>query len=134
MQKDIGLDILRLMDETEAQPPVEKPVEFLASSLKDIRDFPKGVRDECGYQLYKVQLGEQPNDYKPMPTIGPGVEEIRIKDDDGIYRVIYTARLEDAVYVLHAFQKKTEKTSQTDIDLAKRRFKKLLNDRKAAAK
>lgn len=134
MQKDIGLDILRLMNETEAQPPVEKPVEFLASSLKDIRDFPKGVRDECGYQLYKVQLGEQPNDYKPMPTIGPGVEEIRIKDDDGIYRVIYTARLEDAVYVLHAFQKKTEKTSQTDIDLAKRRFKKLLNDRKAAAK
>lgn len=57
-----------------------------------------------------------------MPTIGKGVEEIRVRDDSGAYRVIYTARLADAVYVLHAFQKKTQATSKRDIELAKQRF------------
>ena len=75
-----------------------------------------------GYQLDHVQHGLQPDDFKPMPTIGKGVEEIRIRDDTGAYRVIYTARLADAVYVLHAFQKKTQATSKRDIDLAKQRF------------
>ena len=57
-----------------------------------------------------------------MPSIGKGVEEIRIWDESGTYRVIYTARLDEAVYVLHAFQKKTQATSQRDIDVAKKRF------------
>jgi phage-related protein len=111
--------------------PEEKPIEFRGSSLKDLRDFPKGIREDCGYQLHKVQIGEQPDDFKPMPTIGKGVEEIRVKDEDGIFRVIYTARFEEAVYVLHAFQKKTEQTSPQDIELAKKRFKQLVNDRAA---
>ena len=64
----------------------------------------------------------QPDDLKPMPSIGKGVEEIRVRDDTGAYRVIYTARLADAVYVLHAFQKKTQATSKRDIELAKQRF------------
>ena len=112
--------------------PVEKPLEFRGSALKDLRDFPKGIREDCGYQLYKVQIGEQPDDFKPMAIVGKGVQEIRVKDEDGIFRVIYTAKFEEAVYVLHAFQKKTEQTSPQDIELAKTRFKQLVNDRSAA--
>jgi len=73
-----------------------------------------------------VQRGEQPDDSKPMPSIGKGVEEIRVWDESGIYRVIYTARLADKVYVLHAFQKKTQTTSKRDIDIAKERFNQLM--------
>jgi len=74
--------------------------------------------------------GLQPDDFKPIPTIGRGVEEIRIRDDSGNFRVIYTARLADAVLVLHAFQKKTQRTSQRDIEMAKARFREMMKDRK----
>jgi phage-related protein/predicted XRE-type DNA-binding protein len=90
-----------------------KPVRFLGNSLQRLRDFPVDARQDAGYQLDKVQRGLQPDDFKPMPTIGKGVEEIRIRDDSGIYRVIYTARFADAVFVLHAFEKKTQRTSPT---------------------
>ena len=99
-----------------------KPVEFLGDSLDRLREFPDDAKQDAGYQLDRVQNGLQPDDFKPMPTIGKGVEEIRVRDDTGAYRVIYTARLADAVYVLHAFQKKTQATSKRDIDLAKQRF------------
>ncbi|MDQ7761382.1 type II toxin-antitoxin system RelE/ParE family toxin [Xanthomonas sontii] len=105
-----------------------KPIEFLGDSLRNLRDFPDDAKREAGYQLDRVQHGLQPDDFKPMPTIGQGVEEIRIRDNNGAYRVIYTARLADAIYVLHAFQKKTQATSKQDIDLAKQRF--ALLDRK----
>ena len=74
-----------------------KPVQFLGDSLQCLRDFPADARQDAGYQLDKVQRGLHPDDFKPMPTIGKGVEEIRIRDDSGIYRVIYTARRADAV-------------------------------------
>jgi phage-related protein len=99
-----------------------KPIEFLGDSLRSLREFPDDAKRDAGYQLDRVQHGLQPDDFKPMPTIGKGVEEIRVRDDTGAYRVIYTARLADAVYVLHAFQKKTQATSKRDIDLAKQRF------------
>ena len=99
-----------------------KPVEFLGDSLDRLREFPDDAKQDAGYQLDRVQNGLQPDDFKPMPTIGKGVEEIRVRDDNGTFRVIYTARLADAVYVLHAFQKKTQATSKRDIDLAKQRF------------
>lgn len=99
-----------------------KPIEFLGDSLRSLREFPDDAKRDAGYQLDRVQHGLQPEDFKPMPTIGKGVEEIRVRDDTGAYRVIYTARLADAVYVLHAFQKKTQTTSKRDIDLAKQRF------------
>ena len=83
-----------------------KPVRFLGDSLQRLRDFPVDARHDAGYQLDKVQRGLQPDDFKPMPTIGNGVEEIRIRDDSGIYRAIYTARFADAVLVLHAFEKR----------------------------
>lgn len=100
-----------------------KPVHFLGNSLKALRDFPQDAMQDAGYQLDKVQRGQQPDDFKPMPAIGVGVEEIRIWDDNGTFRVIYTARIGNAVYVLHAFQKKTQATSKKDIDIAKERFK-----------
>jgi phage-related protein len=103
-----------------------KPVQFLGDSLKCLRDFPIDARQDAGRQLDLVQHGKQPNDYKPMPTIGKSVEEIRGWDDAATFRVIYTARLTDAVYVLHAFQKKTQTTAKRDIDTAKARFAQLM--------
>jgi phage-related protein len=102
-----------------------RPVRFLGDSLKSLRDFPEEARQDAGYQLEKVQRGEQPDDFKAMAAIGKGVEEIRVTDDSGVYRVIYVARRADAVYVLHAFQKKTQATSRRDIDTARRRFAQL---------
>lgn len=103
-----------------------KEVEFLGDSLKVIRDFPRNARQIAGHQLERVQRGHAPNDFKSMPSIGKGVEEIRVKDETGAFRVIYTARLADAVYVLHAFQKRTQKTRKRDIEIARLRFKDLM--------
>jgi phage-related protein len=103
-----------------------KAVRFLGDSLKRLRDFPEDARHDAGYQLDKVQRGVQPDDFKPMPSIGKGVEEIRLQDETGAYRVIYTARMADAVYVLHVFQKKTQATSKRDIHLAAERFAQLI--------
>ena len=106
-----------------------RPVRFLGDSLKCLRDFPEGARHDAGYQLDKVQRGDQPEDLKSMPSVGKGVEEIRISDSSGAYRVIYFARRADAVYVLHAFHKQTQRTRQKDIQIAKRRFGQLLGGR-----
>lgn len=103
-----------------------KPLTFLGDSLKRLRDLPADAKQDIGYQLDAVQRGQQPDDFKPMPAIGKGVEEIRVWDESGTYRVIYTARLADAVYVLHLFQKKSQTTSQRDIDLAKQRYVELI--------
>ncbi|MBC8553534.1 MAG: type II toxin-antitoxin system RelE/ParE family toxin [Candidatus Brocadiales bacterium] len=96
-----------------------KEIEFLGQSLATIRNFPVEAKRESGYQLDQVQQGYDPIDWKPMTSIGHGVREIRIQFE-GQYRVIYIAKFEDAVYVLHAFQKKTKKTSKQDIEIAKR--------------
>ncbi|MEJ1958306.1 MAG: type II toxin-antitoxin system RelE/ParE family toxin [Nitrosomonadales bacterium] len=80
-----------------------KPVRFLGDSLKRLREFPEVAKQDTGYQLDKVQKGQQPDDFKPMPLIGKGVEEIRVRDETGIYRTIYTARLTDAIYVFTCF-------------------------------
>lgn len=107
-----------------------KLLRFIGNSLKCLREFPQDAKHDAGYQLNKIQRGEQPDDFKPMPSIGKGVEEIRVWDETGTYRVIYTARLADAVYVLHAFQKKTRATSKRDIELAKSRYTELMRDAK----
>jgi phage-related protein len=90
-----------------------------------LRDFPNDARREAGHELYQVQKGHDPSDWKPMPTIGAGVREIRIRDADGAYRVIYVATFADAIHVLHAFQKKSRKTAQRDLDLAMTRLRQL---------
>ena len=98
-----------------------KPLNFVGSSLDDLRNFPDEARRAASFELRAVQNGLEPRDWKPMQIIGPGVKEIRIHAL-GEWRVIYVAKLRDAVYVLHAFQKKTRKTSRDDIDLARRRY------------
>jgi phage-related protein len=103
-----------------------KKIIFVASSLDDLRDFPSTAKSEAGYQLDKIQRGLQPDDVKSMPTVGMGVWEIRIMDGAGQFRVIYIAKLKDAVYVLHCFQKKTQKTQSKDIDLANQRLREIL--------
>jgi phage-related protein len=105
-----------------------KNVEFRGSSLSDLRDFPDPAKRETGYQIDRVQNGLDPNDWKPMETIGAGVKEIRVKDESGIYRVLYVAKFEETVYVLHCFKKTTPKTSKADKDLAGKRYKDLLKE------
>jgi phage-related protein len=100
-----------------------KPIAFLGGSLDDIRGFPADARREAGYQLDRAQRGLDPNDWKPMPSIGAGVREIRVREAAGAFRVIYIATFADAVYVLHAFQKKTRQTAKRDVDLAASRLR-----------
>jgi phage-related protein len=100
-----------------------KLIEFAADSLARLRDFPPAVRRSAGYQLDRVQRGLEPDDWKPMQTIGAGVRELRIRDRAGAFRVIYLAA------VLHAFQKKTQRTAKQDIAVATRRFRELQKDR-----
>ena len=105
-----------------------KPVEFRASSLDNLRAFPVMARREAGYQIDRVQNGQEPDDWKPMSSIGAGVQEIRIRDAAGAFRVVYVAKFTDAIYVLHCFQKKTMKTSKTDLDLAESCYRDLLKE------
>jgi phage-related protein len=105
-----------------------KPIEFRGNALDDLRGFPVTAMREAGYQLDRVQNGLSPDDAKPMPGIGAGVLELRIWDEAGTFRVVYVAKLADAVYVLHCFQKKTQQTAKRDIELAQKRLKELLKE------
>lgn len=93
-----------------------KPIVWIASSRNDVRRFPRDARRKAGLELRAMQRGQEPTDYKPIPSVGPGVYEIRIRAQD-IYRVFYVARFEEVIYVLHAFQKKTQKTAKYDIEI-----------------
>jgi phage-related protein len=102
-----------------------KPLHFMGSSHNDLKAFPEEARRDAGFNLDFVQRGLEPQNWKPVKTVGAGVNEIRVRDASGAYRVIYLAIRPEAVYVLHCFQKKTEKTSQRDVDLAQQRFKEI---------
>jgi phage-related protein len=99
------------------------PIQWLGSSRADVRAFPDDARIDAGWQLKLVQRGEDPDDWKPMQSVGPGVREIRIREASGAFRIIYLAVIEDRVLVLHAFQKKTQATAKKDLDLAAQRLK-----------
>ena len=103
---------------------VAKPLRFVGSSLDDLRDFPDEARRGAGFELRTIQNGLEPSDWKPVRAVGPGVREIRIHVL-GEWRVIYVAPRNDAVYVLHAFQKKSRKTSRQDLEVARRRYKQI---------
>ena len=105
-----------------------KSVDFIGDALDALRAFPIGARQEAGFQLDKVQRGMEPDDWKPMTSIGAGVKEIRIWDEAGTFRAIYVAKLADAIYVLHCFQKKSQETGRGDIAIAKRRYKELMKE------
>ena len=100
-----------------------KPARFIGSAKDDLAAFPKSARVRAGHELFMVQVGRDPDDWKPMRTVGPGACEIRVRDEAGAFRVIYVAKFERAVYVLHAFQKKSRKTSRSDLKLAEGRYR-----------
>jgi phage-related protein len=102
-----------------------KPLVFLGSSQDDLRAMPAGVRHALGLELMRVQFGVEPIDCKPMSVVGAGAYEVRVRDASGAFRVLYVARFAAAVYVLHAFQKKTQKTAKTDLDLAAKRYQQI---------
>jgi phage-related protein len=106
----------------------DKPISWIGSSKEDIVNFPTEARRQAGFQLRAVQKGQLPSDFKPIPIIGQGVEEIRIRTENA-YRVFYVARFSEAIYVLHAFQKKTQKTSKKDIEIGQKRYQQMMKYR-----
>lgn len=105
-----------------------KQVKFWGSSREDVTAFPNNAKRIAGNELFLVQQGLDPTDWKPVSTVGQGVYEIRIRDEESssIFRIMYVAKFEDAIHVLHCFQKQTRTTAQTDIDLAKSRYSQVL--------
>ena len=108
----------------------EKPITWIGTSRDDLLSFPDSARRLAGYQLHRLQHGFSPTDYKPFSQVGPGTYEIRIRERSGIYRVMYVAKFEEAIYVLHAFQKKTQQTSRNDVEIATTRYQALTQHRK----
>ena len=106
----------------------DKRILWIGSSYKDLCEFPEKARKDAGFQLGFVQHGIEPIDWKPIPSVGKGVQEIRI-NTGGAFRVIYLAKYDEAVYVLHAFQKKTQQTSKKDINLARDRLREVIRMR-----
>lgn len=104
-------------------------IHWIGSSKKDLLAFPRDIIKDIGFQLGFVQNGALPSDSKSMRTVGKGCFEIRAKDADGIYRTVYVTAAEGCIGVLHCFQKKTEKTSQHDIEVARSRLKEFLKER-----
>lgn len=110
-------------------PDHRKPLDWTGTSLADARALPDGARQDVGYQLGRVQEGRAPEDFKPMKAVGAGVFEVRVRDDGRAFRSFYVARFEEAVYVLHVFEKKSQKTAQVDIDLGRARYRALVRQR-----
>lgn len=100
-----------------------KLLRFLGTARDDLSAFPAVARSRAGHELFMVQVGREPDDWKPMGTVGPGACEIRVRDREGAFRVVYVARFRKAIYVLHAFQKKSQKTSRQDLELARARYR-----------
>lgn len=106
-----------------------KRIVFVGRSLEDLKDFPEAARTEAGHQLDQVQQGLDPDDFKPMHTVGRGTYEVRISREGRAHRVFYVAKFEEAVYVLHAFEKKSRKTSKRDLETGRRRYKDMMEIR-----
>ena len=108
----------------------EKQIRWVGSAYNDLLAFPKEARKEAGFQLGKVQAGLEPADWKPFEDAGPGTRELRIREESGAYRVMYVAKFEEAIYVLHCFQKKTQATSKQDKTIAAGRYQAVVRVRK----
>jgi phage-related protein len=107
----------------------DKPLVWLGDSRNCVRSFPVAARQRGGFELREVQKGKDPSDWKPIARVGLGVREIRIHTGEE-FRVMYVAKFSEAVYVLHAFQKRTEQTAKHDIEVAKTRFRALVAERR----
>jgi phage-related protein len=106
-----------------------KPAKFHGMSLEALRSIEDGPRRKLGFQIQRLQSGLEPDDWRPMPSVGPGVAEIRVRDAGGAFRAIYVARLADAIHVLHVFEKKSRKTTPTDLRIARDRFRALVREK-----
>jgi phage-related protein len=104
----------------------KKSAVFCGSALSDLQAFPKTARVLIGHQIDLVQDGQEPTDWKPMKAVGKGVREVRVRDASGAFRVIYVAKFVESIYILHCFQKKSQKTAKADVDLARDRYEQLL--------
>ena len=109
---------------------VRKELQFRGTAYDDLLGFPADVVKEAGFQLRRVQQGLNPDDWKPMSSIGAGVREVRLRQSDGTFRVIFVAKFETAVFVLHCFQKKTQKTPARDVELSTKRYRDLVRELK----
>ncbi|MEP7366777.1 MAG: type II toxin-antitoxin system RelE/ParE family toxin [Acidobacteriota bacterium] len=109
-----------------------KPIRWEGDSLQLVRLYPEPVRQMIGYELELLQRGIEPTDWKPMGSVGPSVNELRFHHE-GEYRVLYVAKYQEAIYVLHVFQKKSRKTARTDLELAKLRWERLRRRRSEEA-
>ena len=103
----------------------------MGRSKADLKSFPASAVDDMGHQLFRVQCGLDPDDWKPINSVGRGGREIRVRDAGGIFRTIYLATRPEAVYVLHCFEKKSRKTARSDIELASVRYRELSARRKS---
>lgn len=99
-----------------------KGVQWIGSALSDLREFPDAAKQDCGFQIDRVQRGLDPRDWKPMPSVGAGCREIRVRDEGRAFRVMYVASFGDRVYVLHAFEKKSQRTARRDIEVGRWRY------------
>jgi phage-related protein len=106
----------------------EKGVVWVGTSLRDLRAFPENARRIAGHELRRLQEGLVPADWRPMQSIGLGVSELRIHTERE-HRVIYVARFPESIYVLHAFEKRSRKTTVGDLELARRRYGDVLTSR-----
>lgn len=102
--------------------PKDAVIAWEGDSKEVISSFPEQARQNLGFQLRLLQLGQQPNDYRPMSTIGPGVFELRDQDERAWYRVIYLSRIRDVVHVLHCFEKRSRETPAKEIRTARQRL------------
>lgn len=106
----------------------EKAIYWVGTSYRDLLSFPDDARRDAGYQLHRVQNGLDPENWKPFQRIGSGVKEIRIRSNNDVFRVIYVAKFTERIYILHAFQKKSRKTNENDVEIAKVRYKAIVNE------
>jgi len=106
----------------------EKPIYWVGTSYKDLLEFPVEAKRNAGYQLHRIQNGFEPESWKPFQSVGAGVKEIRISEKGNTFRIIYVAKFAEKIYVLHSFQKKTQKTRARDINIAKARYNSILNE------
>ncbi|ATM84786.1 MULTISPECIES: type II toxin-antitoxin system RelE/ParE family toxin [Yersinia] len=107
-----------------------KVIDWRGSALEDLKVFPESARAVAGRQLRNIQYGLEPNDFKPINNWGSGVIEIRLDDNSKAYRVVYIAKFEEKIYVLHSFQKKSQNTSQKDVNIIKTRYKEVIHERR----
>ena len=108
----------------------EKEIRWVGSSYEDLLAFPKEIRREAGFELGKIQSGLDPADWKPFDTVGAGTKEVRLRDASGIYRIMYVSKFEEAIYVLHCFQKKTQRTARQDQLIAEMRYRAVIGSRR----